>query len=275
MKLIDLSVVIENTPAEPMKIQIDRVNHQKGAKKIARESHFHAKGNLINKFLIMVSYFLGNRKIRHTDFPEAEFITLDTITMPTHMGTHVDAPIHFGSKCEGKPARAIDEMPLEMFYSRGIRLDLRHKLPGQLISSADIENALNNIEHQLEPKDIVLLWTGAEDKWGTKEYFTSAPGMSEEATAYLVEKGVQVMGIDSYGFDRPFGIMMQEFFKNGDKKALWPSHFYGRKKEYVHIERLTNLASLPDKGFTICCFPLRIKGADASWTRVVALVEEQ
>lgn len=274
MKLIDLSVMIENTPSQPIKVEINRTNHKDGAKKIARETGYRVPGNMLKKIITRIRYRFGKGDIKNTDFPDAEFITQDVITMSTHMGTHIDSPLHFGSTCEGKPSKSIEQMPIDMFYGNGVRLDLRYKKPGELIMPDDIKNALSAIEYELQENDIVLLWTGIEEKWGTKEYFTSAPGMSEEATAYLVEKGIKVMGIDSYGFDRPFGVMINEFIKTKNNKVLWPAHFYGRKREYLHIERLTNLGKLPDAGFKLCCFPLPIKGADASWTRVVAMVDD-
>jgi kynurenine formamidase len=39
------------------------------------------------------------------------------------------------------------------------------------------------------------------------------------------------------------------------------------------MEKLANLASLPPHGFEICCFPVKIKGASAGWSRVVAIFE--
>ena len=200
------------------------------------------------------------------------FITQDKVTLSTHMGTHIDSPYHFGPLCEGKPAKTIDQLPLDLFYGDGICLDLRHIKPGKAITAKDIKEALAKINYQLKEKDIVLIWTGTAEKWGSKEYFTQACGMSEEATAYLVNNGVKLIGIDAYSFDLPFPIMLNRFMETKEENLLWPAHFYGRKKEYVHIERLKNLGALPSTGFKLCCFPIPIKGADASWSRVVAIV---
>jgi kynurenine formamidase len=67
--------------------------------------------------------------------------------------------------------------------------------------------------------------------------------------------------------------MMKEFLAKKDPKVLWPVHFYGRKREYIHIERLGNLVSLPAFGFKVNCFPVKIKATGAAWARVVAFVE--
>jgi kynurenine formamidase len=42
--------------------------------------------------------------------------------------------------------------------------------------------------------------------------------------------------------------------------------------DYCQIERLCNLGALPDEGFQVACFPLRIEGASAAPARVVAIV---
>jgi kynurenine formamidase len=273
-KLIDLSVLVENSPSEPMKVAVKRLDHKRGARHFCRQAAWNNKLPLTKRIAQFFRYMKGSRKIKPSDFPDQEFLTMDVVTIPTHMGTHVDAPIHYGSKCEGKPAKSIDEIPLEWFYAPGVRLDLRFKGPGELITVADIQHALKEANHVIQPYDIVLLWTGTDRLWGKREYFTHAPGMSREATQWLADQGVKVMGIDSYGFDRPFGVMLEEFWRTKNPEVLWPAHFYGREREYIQIERLTNLDQLPPSGFHVACFPLRVKGLDASWVRAVGIVNE-
>jgi len=124
--------------------------------------------------------------------------------------------------------------------------------------------------------DIILINTGASKKWGTPAYFSEAPEMLLEATEYILSFGVKVIGIDTYGFDRPFKNMIDDFLDSGDNSNLWPAHILGRKMEYVHIERMNNLDELlPVKKFTVCCFPIKLKGMDAAWTRAVALIDEE
>ncbi len=43
---------------------------------------------------------------------------------------------------------------------------------------------------------------------------------------------------------------------------------------YCHMEKLSNLENLPGDGFEISCFPYKIKGASAGFTRAVAIFEE-
>jgi kynurenine formamidase len=40
-----------------------------------------------------------------------------------------------------------------------------------------------------------------------------------------------------------------------------------------HLEKLHNLEALPGHGFPIACFPVKIRGASAGWTRAVAMFD--
>lgn len=272
MQLVDLSVLIENTPAEPMEIKLKRLDHHGGAKSFCRKVAWNSKLPFKKRLKQAWNYLRGRQRLTPADFPDRAFLSLDILTLPTHMGTHVDAPFHYGPRLDGQPSKTIDELPIEWFFKPGICLDLTHKKAGEYITEQDIIDALDKINHQLQPFDIVLINTGVSKLWGTAAYFHQAPGMSREATDWLVSKQIKVMGTDTYGFDRPFGVMLQDFWRTGDRKHLWPAHFLGREKEYVQIERLTNLDQLPPKNFEVACFPLKLKGIDASWVRAVAIV---
>jgi len=92
------------------------------------------------------------------------------------------------------------------------------------------------------------------------------------AIDYLLDCGIKIFGVDTMGIDRPYRFMLKEFLENKDPKALYPAHFYGRIREFIHIERLANLDKLPGAGFRVICFPVKIKQTGAAWARVVAII---
>ena len=99
--------------------------------------------------------------------------------------------------------------------------------------------------------------------------------MDRDSTLFLTEKGVKVVGIDAWSWDRPLPFQAKEFKENGDPKVIWEAHFAGIDIGYCHMEKMANLAAIGRPyGFTVCCFPVKIKGAGAGWTRPVAIVEE-
>jgi len=193
----------------------------------------------------------------------------------THTGTHVDAPYHYGPTSEGRPARTIDQVPLEWCFAPGVVLDVRHKAAGEFITVADLQAALSRISYQLCPLDIVLLHTGADKRLGSPDYFAQ-PGLGREGVLWLVEQGVRVIGVDAYTLDRPFADMVADYRRTGDGRYIWPAHFAGIEREYSQVEKLANLDQIPrPHGFTVSCLPVKIQGASAGWCRAVALVPEE
>src|SRR5438876_1116728 len=71
------------------------------------------------------------------------------------------------------------------------------------VTEEEIAAELDRIDFRLRPHDIVLVATGADRLWGTPEYFTNFRGMTREATSWFINRGVKVIGIDSFGFDAP------------------------------------------------------------------------
>ncbi len=252
-RLIDLRVPLEHeSPSEPMPARIHYITH-------AEEG------------LVQMQQFFGVTA-RDLVWSQGEGWAVEEISAITHTGTHVDAPYHYGALSEGKPAKRIDEIPLEWCFAPGVRLDVRHIEPGTLITVDDLEQTLAAIDYRLKPLDIVLLWTGADARLGSLDYFRQ-PGLGRDEVLWLVEQGVKVIGIDAYTLDRPFAAMVADFKRTGDGRHIWPAHFAGLTREYCQIEKLCNLGDLPrPHGFYVSCLPVKIKGASAGWCRAVALV---
>jgi len=265
MKIIDLSLPIDEKTFEMHRVDIERISHKAGVEKFNRV--------IMGKTLLgKIKYVLGMRIVRKEDLPDEEFLSLEIVHAPVHIGTHLDYSFHYGSKSENRPARTAEEIPLEYCYCDAVKIDLSHKKPNEVIGAQDLGAGLKKINYSLKPNDIVLLFTGADKLFGTPKYFSDYPGIDTSAIDYLLDKGIKVFGVDTMGIDRPYRFMLSEFLKTKDPKKLYPAHFYGRKREFIHIERLSNLDKIPDYGFKIICFPVRIKQTGAAWARVVAIL---
>ena len=79
---------------------------------------------------------------------------------------------------------------------------------------------------------------------------------------------------DAWSWDAPFAYTARRIAETGDTSLIWEGHKAGRDIGYCHLEKLHNLEALPGDGFTICCFPHKIRGASAGWTRAVAIFED-
>jgi kynurenine formamidase len=206
--------------------------------------------------------------------PEGELLSLDTLTLTTHTGTHVDAPSHYGSSASYGTPKHIDQMPLDWFLRPGFLLDLT-ECPIGTVDASWLKREFDRIGLVPERLDIVLLNTGSSAYAGTSRYFTDFVGLDGSATNLLLDLGVRVIGTDAFSLDAPFSHMIMEYQRSADPAVLWPAHFAGRDREYCQIERLANLDTLSAAtGFQIACFPVKIAGAGAGWARAVALVED-
>lgn len=265
MKIVDLSLPIDEKAFEVHHVEIERVDHKQGVEKFNRVI---MKKTLRGK----IQYALGMRILKKEDLPDEEFLSLEVVHSPVHIGTHLDYSFHYGSRSENRAAKTSEEIPLEYCYQDGVKLEFSHKKPNEVITGSDIESALTKINYKLKPLDIVLLATGSDKLYGGPKYFSDYPGIDVSAIDYLLDRGIKIFGVDTMGIDRPYRFMLKEFLEKKEVKYLYPSHFYGRKREFIHIERLANLEKLPATGFRIICFPVKIKNTGAAWSRVVAII---
>ena len=140
--------------------------------------------------------------------------------------------------------------------------------------SALVQDELQRIGHELAPLEIVVVNTRAGSRYGNDDYVNSGCGMGYDATMFLLEKGIRLTGTDAWSWDAPFYFTAQKWAKDHDPSIIWEGHKAGRDIGYCHLEKLHNLEALPGDGFTISCFPHKIRGASAGWTRAVAIFEE-
>ncbi len=119
--------------------------------------------------------------------------------------THVDAPWHYNSTIQGRKAATIDELPLEWFFADGVVLDMTHKGDGEKVGVAEVAGALATLGYTLSRW--TSCWSGRAAMRFTASGTTScgAVRVSAEATRWLFEQGVRVMGIDAWGWDGPPG----------------------------------------------------------------------
>ncbi len=251
-RIIDLSIPLEESPSDPSPVKVTHEYHKQGAEAMTK--------------------FFG---CSEQDLPDGLGWANDSLALAAHAGTHVDAPWHYAPTSGGKRAKTIDEMPLDWFYHDGVVLDMRKKPRGSAINIDDLQKALDKINYKIKPWDIVMIQTGSDRYWGKPEYFDAGCGMTRESTLWLIEQGVRVMGIDAWTWDRPFWVQRQEFFNSHNKSIIWAAHYVGIDKEYCHIEKLANLDKLPRPfGFKVACFPIKLTGGSAGWSRVAAILED-
>jgi len=267
MKLVDLSLPIDDAAYEVHKVAIDRTSHQAGIRKL---NWVMMQRTLLGK----IRFLLGKRIIPAEYFHDGEFLSLEMVTAAVHCGTHVDYTYHYGTTSEGKPSQYINDLPLDRCYAPAVVLDFTGKKAGEIITAADTAAAFKRIAYTVKAGDIVLFRTGRDSLYGSKDYFFNYPGIDISTIDFLLDKGVTLFGTDTMGIDLPYPFMMKKFLSTKDPSVLWPSHFYGRTRSFSHIERLAHLDTVPVSGFYLSCFPVKISKVGAAWCRAVAFLNE-
>lgn len=159
-----------------------------------------------------------------------------------HVGTHIDAPLHFIP--EGKK---ISDFSLDRFYGSAKVVDAR----GKKEIDSDI---LKNVE--LVKDDIILFFTGHDQFYGKHDYFIDHPVLTEALAHKLIDVGIKMVGVDMASPD----------------KYPFPLHKLFLENDILILENLTNLELLCGEDFELFAFPIKFE-TDAAFVRTIAKVE--
>jgi kynurenine formamidase len=183
---------------------------------------------------------------------------VNRLEMGEHTGTHVDAINHMARPHRGQ---SIDTMPLTMFYTEGLCLDLSHKGRLDLMETADLERALSKAGLEIKPGDTVLLHTDHYRRtFGTDDWH-HGPGISVDAARWLGQQRIAAFGVETMSPGIP-GVSNREV------------HHVCGELGFTHYENMINLHRLVGRGrFRFIGLPLRIRGGTGSPVRAVAVFE--
>lgn len=183
---------------------------------------------------------------------------VNKISMGEHTGTHVDAFNHMAREYK---RQSIETMPLSMFFTEGICLDLSEKGLRELIGIGDLEKALLDTNHTIKAGDTVLLYTDHYRRaYGTEDW-EHGPGLSAEAARWLGEHKIAAFGVET---------MSPGIRKVSNKEV----HRICGEMGFTHYENMINLHLLVGRGrFRFIGLPLKIRGGTGSPVRVVAVFE--
>ncbi len=170
----------------------------------------------------------GLRVAGYTD--EAQACPLFELTTGMHVGTHLDAPLHF------VPGGAdISTLPVSRFVGCGVLIDARGRTS---IGVAALEGV------ELRPGDLALVCSGWSARFREANYYHDYPEVTTEFAEALIGARVSLLGLDTPSPDRaPYAIHRLLFSSN-----------------VLIVENLTNLDALigvPE--FEVFSLPMRIQ----------------
>lgn len=183
---------------------------------------------------------------------------VNRLDLGEHTGTHVDAINHMARQYR---EQSIETMPLTMFYTEGICLDLSDKGLMDLIETADLERALSDTGLEIKPGDTILLYTDHYRRaFGTDDWH-NGPGISIDAARWLGEQAIAAFGVEPAA----------PGVRHVSNKEV---HRICGELGFTHYENMINLYQLIGRGrFRFIGLPLKIRGGTGSPVRAVAVFE--
>jgi kynurenine formamidase len=169
-------------------------------------------------------------------------------SMVTHLGTHIDAPLHFIRN--GKTTAEVD---LAKYCNNAVCFDITAYIKG--CTQVDIRPILEKNKDLIRSEDIIVLRTGWEEKVGTPEYF-DFPDFDE-----TVGEALEKYGASGIAFDMP----------SIDRAGIAHQAVLGRDMSI--IESLVNLKPLVGRRFYLSAAPLKFADGDGSPVRAYAIAD--
>jgi arylformamidase len=166
---------------------------------------------------------------------------LSRLSMSSHAGTHVDAPLHLLAS-----GAAVDQLPLEILLgkARVVELGVRERVERRDLEAVDLSDDLR-----------VLLKTRMSGQMLRGGYLEDHVYISEDAALYLVQAGIKLVGFDYLSVDRA-------------GSADYPAHHALLGAGVVLVEGL-DLSGVEPGEYEMACLPLRLAGGDGAPARVV------
>ena len=183
---------------------------------------------------------------------------VNRLELGEHTGTHVDAINHMARQFRGQ---SIDTMPLEMFYTEGVCLDLSYKGLGELIETVDLENALSVAGLEIKQGDTILLYTDHYRRTFGTDDWDNGPGISSDAARWLGQQKIAAFGVET----------VSPGVRHISNKEV---HHICGELGFTHYENMVNLHQLIGRGrFRFIGLPLKIRGGTGSPVRAIAVFE--
>lgn len=196
----------------------------------------------------------------HHDFEKGDETRSSIFEMGAHGFTHVDTPLH----C--KPGGiTLEKLGVDAYSGSAAVVDISFKQPNESITVDDLQK---NGAH-IQPGDIIILKTCWDKHFdpNSKEYWTEAPYVSEEAAQWLKEQNPRAVGFD---FPQDYALKLIDRGGNWKLDEL-TTHKYLLNNDILHIEYLCNMSEVTSERIELIALPLKLEGFEGGPARVVAL----
>jgi arylformamidase len=182
---------------------------------------------------------------------EVEGWNATTLSLYSHVGTHMDAPRHF--LLEGA---TLDQQDLSVCVGPATVVNLAPAQPRQLITVDDLSSVLESIA----PGARLLIRTDWHKRYGTPEYRNELPRISLELARWLVERKVAMIGVEP-----------PSVADVNNPRELTDVHQTLFRGNVLIVEGLANLDQIKSPNIEFIALPMKIIGGDGSPVRAIAI----
>ncbi|CAO4839242.1 MAG: Isatin hydrolase [Holosporales bacterium] len=195
----------------------------------------------------------------YDDFAEPDKFRVMKLKMHAGIGTHMDAPRH----CVPHGA-CVDQFDLNELIFPCVVIDVKEKCHERYAVSMDDILAFEEIHGKIPSGSCVLIQTGWSQFWQQPNMYHNNhvfPSISKEAAAFLLDRGVQALGIDTLSPDSPHnGFPVHQLFLSNGK---------------ILIENVAHLEKMPATGAFVFIAPLKIKDGTEAPIRLIAMIKKE
>ena len=197
--------------------------------------------------------------MRGVNFESARILERDgwnatTLSLYSHCGTHMDAPMHFGVGNQ-----TIDQLDINRLIGPAWVVNVRPIEPRALIG---VEH-MSGIVDKIEPGDSVLICTGWSEYYDQERYRNELPRIGVDLARWCVEKHVRMLGVEPPSVADVNNI-----------QELTVVHKILFEGGVIVVEGLANLQSLTKSKVTFIALPLKIANGDGAPARAIAIEDE-
>ena len=179
---------------------------------------------------------------RTKDMDRGDRCNVSHLSMGSHTGTHMDAPLHFL-----KNGKGLDQMPLTATIGEARIIDIKDE---ESIQPEELR------AHKIRRAERILFKTkNSSRSWKSDEFDRDFVYVSKEAARYLAKIRVQTIGVDY--------LSVGGFYKDGleTHQALLGAGIW--------IIEGMNLSKVKAGRYQLICLPLKILNADGAPARAV------
>jgi arylformamidase len=186
-----------------------------------------------------------SREDSKKNYEEGTTFQIGKIELISNTGTYIDCPFH-----RYENGKDLSEVALERFVN----------IPTIVVRTAEQSIDASTFKGFDVKGKAVLVNTNWNRHWRTDQYFENHPFLTKAAAEYLRDKGVKLVGIDSYNID-------------DTRTRSRPVHSILLAEEILIVEHLTNLDKLPDSDLSFTAVPPKFKGVGTFPVRAFASEE--